>query len=278
MPRRARAKRRKLAASPPSLGAKIVTEDMADASCYSSEKANAKIFWGQIHVVATTRSKMTRICKHYQAGRCLYADRCSFLHVDCHQYDTRASHLKYPTEPVSPELRTPPVRPPGTYRRPQVCRFFMLGRCVYGDGCSYLHPQQNRPETRVWVKRDEVTPPNRSLLTYHGENSPSKPVDRFHFRRSTDEGTVKTAATNADSSTAAPGFSFRQAVEEAASGGQTARGSLSSDDFGYSLEEVYSTAEELGEDDCAVYDAETEYFDVDSLPLFPPTAQQCLKA
>nr|VZI44703.1 unnamed protein product [Spirometra erinaceieuropaei] len=32
MPRRARAKRRKLAASPPSLGAKIVTEDMADAS------------------------------------------------------------------------------------------------------------------------------------------------------------------------------------------------------------------------------------------------------
>ncbi|BHF61733.1 hypothetical protein SprV_0100470900 [Sparganum proliferum] len=29
MPRRARAKRRKLAASPPSLGAKIVTEDIA---------------------------------------------------------------------------------------------------------------------------------------------------------------------------------------------------------------------------------------------------------
>nr|VZI22649.1 unnamed protein product [Spirometra erinaceieuropaei] len=34
MPRRARAKRRKLAASPPPLGAKIVTEDMAGASAF----------------------------------------------------------------------------------------------------------------------------------------------------------------------------------------------------------------------------------------------------
>nr|VZI10252.1 unnamed protein product [Spirometra erinaceieuropaei] len=41
MPRRARAKRRKLAASPPSLGAKIVTEDMADASLASLPVADA---------------------------------------------------------------------------------------------------------------------------------------------------------------------------------------------------------------------------------------------
>nr|VZI27680.1 unnamed protein product [Spirometra erinaceieuropaei] len=40
MPRRARAKRRKLAASPPSLGAKIVTEDIAGASVCSSPSAD----------------------------------------------------------------------------------------------------------------------------------------------------------------------------------------------------------------------------------------------
>nr|VZI37496.1 unnamed protein product [Spirometra erinaceieuropaei] len=38
MPRRSRVKRRKLAASPPSLGAKIVTEDMADASPETEER------------------------------------------------------------------------------------------------------------------------------------------------------------------------------------------------------------------------------------------------
>ncbi|VDM01257.1 unnamed protein product [Schistocephalus solidus] len=167
-------------------------------------------------------------------------------------------------------------RLPGSFRKPQMCRFFMLGRCIYGDGCSYLHPQQNHPETRVWVRREETTPPNRNL--YYHDNSPTKPADRFHFRRSTDnDGAVRTTAAKADQTfISRPTFSFRQAVEEAAVGGQATREPMSSVDFGYSPEEVYSTPAELGQDECAVYEAETEYFAVDSLPLLPPTAQQCV--